>query len=78
MIQIDIKVGHRITGDRTGRSNSRGIGWEVVHVAIKPAPAKAKAGIHRADDRAVAVWAAAFAGDANLGFVGSEEVIGKT
>jgi transposase InsO family protein len=41
MIHIDIKklgrfnkVGHRITGDRTGQSNSRGIGWEFVHVAI--------------------------------------------
>jgi hypothetical protein len=35
MIHIDIKklgrfdhVGHRITGDRTGQSNSHGIGWE--------------------------------------------------
>jgi transposase InsO family protein len=41
MIHIDIKklgrfnkVGHRITGDRTGQSKSRGIGWEFVHVAI--------------------------------------------
>jgi transposase InsO family protein len=41
MIHIDIKklgrfnrIGHRITGDRTGQSNSRGIGWEFVHVAI--------------------------------------------
>jgi len=41
MIHIDIKklgrfnkVGHRITGDRTGQSNGRGIGWEYVHVAI--------------------------------------------
>ena len=41
MIHIDIKklgrfnrVGHRITGDRKGQSNSRGIGWEFVHVAI--------------------------------------------
>ena len=41
MIHIDIKklgrfnrVGHRITGDRTGQSNSRGVGWEYVHVAI--------------------------------------------
>jgi transcriptional regulator with XRE-family HTH domain len=48
MIRLDIKklsrferVGHRITGDRTGQSNSRGIGWEFVHVAIKPAPAQA-------------------------------------
>ena len=41
MIHIDIKklgrfnkVGHRITGDRTGQSKSRGVGWEFVHVAI--------------------------------------------
>jgi transposase InsO family protein len=41
MIHIDIKklgrfdkVGHRITGDRTGQSNSRGVGWEFVHVCI--------------------------------------------
>ena len=44
MIHIDIKklgrfdrVGHRITGDRTGQSNRRGIGWEFVHVAIDDA-----------------------------------------
>ena len=42
MIHIDIKklgrfqqVGHRITGDR--QSNSRGIGWEFVHVCIDDA-----------------------------------------
>lgn len=41
MIHVDIKklgrferTGHRITGDRTGQSNSRGVGWEYVHVAI--------------------------------------------
>lgn len=41
MIHIDIKklgrfnkVGHRITGDRTGQSSGRGVGWEYVHVAI--------------------------------------------
>jgi transposase InsO family protein len=41
IIHIDIKklgrferVGHRITGDRTGQSNSRGVGWEFVHVCI--------------------------------------------
>jgi transposase InsO family protein len=41
IIHIDIKklgrfdrVGHRITGDRTGQSNSRGVGWEYAHVAI--------------------------------------------
>ena len=40
LIHIDIKklgrferVGHRITGDRTGQSNSRGVGWEFVHSA---------------------------------------------
>jgi transposase InsO family protein len=44
MIHLDIKklgrfdkIGHRITGDRTGQSNSRGIGWEFVHVAIDDA-----------------------------------------
>jgi transposase InsO family protein len=44
MIHIDIKklgrferVGHRITGDRAGQSNGRGIGWEFVHVAIDDA-----------------------------------------
>ncbi|HEV2335796.1 MAG TPA: hypothetical protein VGS13_09890 [Stellaceae bacterium] len=25
---------HHITGDRTGQSNSRGIGWEFFHVCI--------------------------------------------
>ena len=41
MIHIDIKklgrfnkIGHRITGDRSGQSNSRGVGWEYVHVCI--------------------------------------------
>ena len=28
------KVGHRITGNRHGQSNNRGVGWEFVHVAI--------------------------------------------
>jgi len=44
LIHIDIKklgrfdrVGHRITGDRTGQSNSRGVGWEYVHVSIDDA-----------------------------------------
>ena len=44
MLHIDIKklgrfdrIGHRITGDRTDQSNSRGIGWEFVHVAIDDA-----------------------------------------
>lgn len=41
LIHIDIKklgkfnqIGHRITGDRTGQSNGRGVGWEYMHVAI--------------------------------------------
>ena len=34
-------VGHRITGYHQGVHRKRGIGWEVLHVAIKPAPAKA-------------------------------------
>jgi transposase InsO family protein len=41
IIHIDIKklgrfnrIGHRITGDRTGQSNSRGVGWEYAHIAI--------------------------------------------
>jgi transposase InsO family protein len=44
LIHIDIKklgrfdrVGHRITGDRRGQSQSRGIGWEFVHVCIDDA-----------------------------------------
>ena len=44
LIHIDIKklgrfdrVGHRITGDRRGHSNSRGVGWEFVHVCIDDA-----------------------------------------
>src|SRR5258708_6814465 len=31
------RIGHRITGDRTGQGNSRGIGWEFVHVCIDDA-----------------------------------------
>jgi transposase InsO family protein len=41
LLHIDIKklgkfnqVGHRITGDRRGQSNGRGVGWEYVHVCI--------------------------------------------
>jgi len=44
LIHIDIKklgrferVGHRITGDHIGQSNSRGFGWEFVHVSIDDA-----------------------------------------
>ena len=41
MIRLDIKklgkfnqVSHRITGDRKGQSNSRGVCWEYLHVCI--------------------------------------------
>jgi transposase InsO family protein len=44
LIHIDIKklgkfnkIGHRITGERTGQSTSRGVGWEFVHVCIDDA-----------------------------------------
>jgi transposase InsO family protein len=44
LIHIDIKklgkfnqIGHRITGDRRGQSNSRGMGWEYVHDCIDDA-----------------------------------------
>src|SRR6202022_4463278 len=44
LIHIDIKklgkfdqIGHRITGNRTGQSNSRGVGWEFLHVCIDDA-----------------------------------------
>src|ERR1700692_593165 len=44
IIHIDIKklgridgIAHRITGDRRGRSNNRGVGWEYVHVCIDDA-----------------------------------------
>jgi len=46
LIHLDIKrlgrfhrVGHRITGDRTGQSNSRGVGWEYVQSASTMPPA---------------------------------------
>lgn len=31
------RVDHRITGDRTGQSSSRGVGWEYVHFCIDDA-----------------------------------------
>jgi transposase InsO family protein len=41
LVHLDVKklgrfnrVGHRITGDRTGQSRTRGIGWEFVHVCV--------------------------------------------
>jgi transposase InsO family protein len=32
-----VRVGHRITGCRSGQSNTRGTGWEALHVAIDDA-----------------------------------------
>ena len=76
LIHIDIKklgkfnrTGHRITGDRHGRSNSRGIGWEFVHVCIDDASRIAYAEIKK-DERkgsAVAFLKAAVAYYAKLG-----------
>ena len=44
MIHLNIKkfgrfvcTGHRITGDRTGQSNTRGVSWEYLHVCINDA-----------------------------------------
>lgn len=63
MIHLDIKklgrferVGHRITGDRTGQSNSRGVGWEYVHIAIDDASRIAVTGIYP-DEKAVSAIA---------------------
>lgn len=76
MIHIDIKklgrferVGHRITGDRTGQSNSRGIGWEFVHVAIDDASRIAFSQIlpDERKESAVAFLTAAIAYYASLG-----------
>ncbi len=62
LIHIDIKklgkfnrVGHRITGDRTGQSNNRGIGWEFVHVAIDDASRIAFSRIRKTERQACAV-----------------------
>jgi transposase InsO family protein len=76
LIHIDIKklgkfnrVGHRITGDRTGRSKSRGVGWEFVHVCIDDASRLAFTQI-KPDERkesAVAFLKAAIAWYASLG-----------
>ena len=62
MIHIDIKklgkfdhIGHRITGDRTGQSNSRGVGWEYVHVCIDDASRVAFSRIMKSERKACAV-----------------------
>lgn len=58
LIHIDIKklgrfdrVGHRITGDRTGQSSSRGIGWEYRHLAIDDHSRLAYSEIHPDEQR---------------------------
>jgi transposase InsO family protein len=76
LIHIDIKklgkfnrIGHRITGDRRGQSNTRGVGWEYVHVCIDDASRIAFAEIKK-DERkgsAVAFLKAAVAYYATLG-----------
>ena len=62
LIHIDIKklgrfnrVGHRITGDRRGQSNSRGVGWEYVHVCIDDASRIAYAEIKKSERKASAI-----------------------
>jgi transposase InsO family protein len=76
LIHIDIKklgkfdqIGHRITGDRTGQSNCRGVGWEFVHVCVDDASRIAFTQI-KPDERkrsAVAFLKAAVAYYASLG-----------
>lgn len=76
LIGIDIKklgrfnkIGHRITGDRSGQSNHRGAGWEFVHVAIDDASRLAFAEImpNEKKESAVAFLEAALAYYAGLG-----------
>ena len=77
MIHIDIKklgrfdrVGHRVTGDRTGQSNrSRRAGWEYVHVSIDDASRIAFSQIlaNERKESAVAFLEAALAYYASLG-----------
>lgn len=76
MIHLDIKrlgrferVGHRITGDRTGQSSSRGVGWEYVHVCIDDASRIAYTDIFTDEKKesAIAFLEAAVAWYARLG-----------
>jgi len=48
------RAGHRVTGDRHGQSNHRGIGWEFVHLAIDDASRLAYVEV-LADERGPAV-----------------------
>jgi transposase InsO family protein len=62
LIHIDIKklgkfnkIGHRITGDRTGQSRTRGVGWEFVHVCVDDASRIAFSRIMNSERKACAV-----------------------
>jgi transposase InsO family protein len=76
LIHIDIKklgkfnrIGHRISGDRSGPNKSRGVGWEFVHVCIDDASRIAFSQVMK-DERkasAVAFLKAAVAYYASLG-----------
>jgi transposase InsO family protein len=57
LLHLDIKklgrfhrIGHRITGDRTGQSTHRGVGWEYAHIAIDDHSRVAFSSLH-ADER---------------------------
>jgi len=76
LIHIDIKkigrfnkIGHRISGDRTGQSNHRGAGWEFIHVCIDDASRLAFAEIMPNEKKgsAIAFLHAALAYNAKLG-----------
>lgn len=76
LLHIDIKklgkfnrIGHRITGDRTGQSNSRGVGWEFVHVCIDDASRVAFSRVMKTERKgcAIAFLKAAVAYYASLG-----------
>jgi hypothetical protein len=62
LVHIDIKklgrfnrVGHRIAGDSTGQSNSRGVGWEFVPVALADASHIAFSRIMKSERKACAI-----------------------
>ena len=76
MIHLDIKKlgrfekpGHRATGNRTGQSNNRGVGWEFVHVCIDDHSRVAFSQIHpdETKESAVPFLKAALAYYASLG-----------
>jgi transposase InsO family protein len=76
LIHIDIKklgkfnrIGHRITGDRSGPNKSRGAGWEYVHVCIDDASRIAFSKVMKTERKecAVAFLKAAIAYYASLG-----------